>query len=161
MSEAGPAPMSAIALAVPDAGALGRYSRDVVAQVRRNALEPADGDRLSVYSSAPAGRLAGPVAGAAEDAREDVGFPVEQVGLGVASLGDQPEVFRHIGVRRTGPLAVYDLMVVLRIRGVGVTGHAGLLTVWGDAASYSGFMAPQTSISSAVASGRRSESLGP
>ncbi len=117
------------ALAVLLRRRLGEELGDVVAQVGRDALEPADGDRLSVDPSAATRRLAGSVAGAAEDAREDVGFAVEEVRLGVAALGDQPEVFRHIGVRRTGVLAVHNLMVVLRI--ADVRGGTGRLRRWG------------------------------
>ncbi len=50
-------------------------------QVRGDALEATDGDGLSVDAVAPAGRLAGPVAGASEDAREDVGLAVQHVGV--------------------------------------------------------------------------------
>src|SRR5688572_28872669 len=91
---------------------------DFVAVVRGDALEAADGDRFPVDTASPAGRLAGAVAGSAEDAREDVRLPVQHVGVGVFPLRDQPDVFRHIRVRRTGPLAVDNLMVVLGIRDV-------------------------------------------
>ena len=111
------------ALAVPNGGRLGEVLGDVVAQVGGDALEPANGDRLSVDASSAACRFAGAVAGAAEDAREDVGFPVEEVGLRVATLGDQPEVLGHIGVRRAGPLAVDHFMVVVRAGDVGWTRH--------------------------------------
>ena len=112
MSDAGPAPIERDALAVLAAGALGRKSRDVVAQVGGDALEAADRDRLAVDAGAPARGLARAVAGAAEDAGKDVGLAVEQVRLGVATLRDEPDVLRHVGVCRAGPLAVDDLMVV-------------------------------------------------
>ena len=40
---------------------------------------------------------------------------IEQVRLGEPPLRDQPDVFGNIGVRRTSPLAVDDLVVVARI----------------------------------------------
>ena len=106
------------ALAVLLRGDRRQQVADVVAMVGGDALEPADRDRLAVDATAPARGLARPVARAAEDAREDVRLAVEHVRLGVPPLRDQPDVFRHVGVRRTGPLAVDDLMVVLRIRDV-------------------------------------------
>ena len=45
------------------AGFCGSERADVAAMVRRDALQAADGDRLAVEASAPAGRLARPVAG--------------------------------------------------------------------------------------------------
>ena len=69
-------------------------------QVGRDALQPADRHRLVLDPAAPAGRLAGPVADAPEDAREDVGLAVQHVGVGVTALRDQPDVARG---RRCGP----------------------------------------------------------
>src|SRR5688572_29335593 len=83
-----------------------------------HALQPADRHGLAVDAPAPARWLAGPVACAAEDAREDIGLPVHHVRVGVPALCDQPDVFRHICVCRAGPLAVDNLMVVLGIRDV-------------------------------------------
>src|SRR5207244_1464434 len=102
---------------------LGKKWRDVVAKVGGNALQATDCHRLSVYPAAAAGRLAGTVTGAAEDARKDVGFPVEEVRFGVSSLGDQPQVFRHIGVCRTCVLTVHHLMVGVGGADVPIDGH--------------------------------------
>ena len=44
-----------------------------------------------------------------------VRLAIEEVRLGEAPLRDQPDVFGHVGVRRTRPLAVHDLVVVARI----------------------------------------------
>ncbi len=84
---------------------------------------------FSVDAVAPAGRLAGPVAGAAEDAGKDVRLAVEHVGVGVAALRDQADVLGHIGVGGAGPLAVDDLMEVVRIANVGRS-HASVLSTW-------------------------------
>ena len=110
-----------------------RHARTHVALVvGGDALEPADRHRFGLlavvllHASAPAGRLAGPVAGAAQHAREDVGHPVDHVGVAVATLADQADVLRYRGVGRAGPLAIDDLVEVGRIRAVGEL-HCGLL----------------------------------
>src|SRR5665811_378271 len=76
-------------------------------------------DRLALDPVAAAGGLAGTVAGAAQDPREDIGLPVDHVGVGVAALGDEPDVLGNVGVRRTGPLAVNDAVKVIGVCGVG------------------------------------------
>ena len=92
---------------------------DVVLEVGGDALEPADRDRLLLDAAAPAGRLAGPVAGAPENAREHVRLPVDHVGVAVAARRDQPDVFGNRRVRRAGPLAIDDFVEVVRGRNVG------------------------------------------
>ena len=98
---------------------------DVVLVVGGDALQAADRDRLGLLGlrfldpAAPAGGLAGPVAGAPEDAREDVGFPVHHVGVGVATGGDQADVFGDGSVGGTGPLAVDYLVKVVGMTDIG------------------------------------------
>ena len=92
---------------------------DIVAQIRRHALQATDCDGLVLDPAAPAGRFAGPVADATENPREHVRFPVDHVGVGEVTLGDEPDVFRHVGMGRAGPLAIDDPMVITRVRGVG------------------------------------------
>ncbi len=87
-------------------------------QVRRHPLEAADRDRFVLDSTAPAGRLAGAIAHPAQYAGEHVGLAIEQIGVGKAPLGNEPDVLRYVGVRGTGPLAVYNAMIMLRIRGI-------------------------------------------
>jgi hypothetical protein len=90
-------------------------------EVGGDALQAADRHRLGLGEvflfdpAAPAGRLAGPVAGAPEDAGEDVAHPVHQIGLVEAALADQADVLRHRGVGRTGPLAIHHAVEVIRI----------------------------------------------
>ena len=45
--------------------------------------------------------------------------PVQHVGVGETPLGNQTDIFRHVRVRRAGPLAVDDLVVVVGISGIG------------------------------------------
>ena len=107
------------ALAVFCRGRLGQAVADVILEVGGDALEPADRDRLFLDPAAPARRLAGAVAGAAEHAREYVRFPVDHVGVAVAACGDQTDVFGHRRVRRASPLTVDDLVEIIRNRDVG------------------------------------------
>ena len=106
------------ALSVFLAGDLGKAIRDVVAQVGRDAFEAADGDRFAIHSATAAGRFAGPIARAAENGGEHIRLPVEHVGVGIAALRDQADVFRNIGVSRTGPLTVHHFVKVVRVADV-------------------------------------------
>ncbi len=100
-------------------GRLGQAGADIVLEVGGNALEPADRDRLLLHAAAAAGRLARPVAGAPQHAGKHVGFPVDHVGVAVAARRDQTDVFRNRRVRRAGPLAIHDLVEIIRDRNVG------------------------------------------
>ena len=99
----------------------GKPAADVVLVIRRNALQTTDGDRFRLGAvvlldpAASAGRFAGPIAGATEDAGKDVGDPVDHVGVAVTPLGNEPDVLRHRCVGRTGPLAIDDLVEIVRI----------------------------------------------
>src|SRR5918996_4608616 len=93
--------------------------RDLALQIRGDALEPADRHRLSVYAGATAGRLTRAIARAPKNSREHVRLAVQHVGVGVPPERDQPDVLGDVRMRRTGPLAVDDLMVIARIVDVG------------------------------------------
>src|SRR5690606_5227577 len=93
--------------------ALGDILLDLV--VGGDALEAADGDGLFLDPAATAGGLAGAVTGAAEDAGEYVGFPVDHVGVVVTTLGDQTDVFGNRGVRWAGVLAINNFVEIFRI----------------------------------------------
>ncbi len=106
------------ALAVPDLGRARQAVGDVIAQVRSDALQAADGDRLRFDAAAAARGLARAIAHTSEYSREYVGFAIEHVRVAVPALGDQPDVGRHIGVSRTGPLAIYDAVKIIGVLGV-------------------------------------------
>ena len=89
---------------------------DVVFVVGGDALQAADRHRLVLDAHAPAGRLAGAVAGAPENAREHVRLPIDHVGVGVTPVRDQPDIFGHRRVRRAGALAIHDLVEIVRAR---------------------------------------------
>src|SRR6185503_11958577 len=77
------------ALAVLQLRDLRQTAADIVAMIGRDTLQPADRDRLVLNATAPAGRLAGPVADPPEDSRKDIGMAVHHVGIGEPSLSDQ------------------------------------------------------------------------
>ena len=93
---------------------------DVVLVIGGDALQAADRHRLVLDAHAPAGRLARPVAGAPEDSRKHVRVPVDHVGVGIAARRDQPDIFRDWRVRRASPLAIHDLVEVIRRGNVGI-----------------------------------------
>jgi len=107
------------ALAVAGLRFLREPCADVVLVVGGDALQPANRDRLGFLAvvlldaAAPARRLARAVAGATEDAREHVRFPVDHVGVAVAARGDQPDVFGNGSMGGARPLTIYDLMEVV------------------------------------------------
>ena len=91
---------------------------NVAAMIRGHALEPADGHRFLIHATAAAGRFAGPVADAAENAGEHVAVAVDHVGVIETALGDQADVFGNIGMSGAAPLAVDDLVEIVRIGSV-------------------------------------------
>ena len=101
---------------------LRRDGRQLVAElvlvVGCDTLQAADGDRFFLDTAAATSRLTGPIADPPEDAREDVRASVDEVGVGETPLGDQPDVLRHIGVGRTCPLAIHDLMEIVGMRSI-------------------------------------------
>ena len=102
--------------------AAGRYSDAYMVNWKSNVFPGILGrtcDRLVLHTHAPARWFARPVAGTAEDSGKHVGFPVDHVGVAVAARCDQPDVFRNRSMSRTGPLAIHDLVEVVRRRNVG------------------------------------------
>ena len=88
----------------------------VFLEVGGDALEAADGDRLVLDATAPAGGFARAIARAPENARKDVGLPIDHVGVAVAAGCDQSDVFRDGRVGRAGPLAIDDLVEIVSRR---------------------------------------------
>src|SRR5690606_15562225 len=105
-------------LGVGDAGEL-RAHELVVAQGGGNALQAADRNRLAIDARATAGRLAGAITRPPENTGEDVGSAIQEIGLRVPSLGNQPDVLWNVGVGRTAPLTIDYTMVILWVRDVG------------------------------------------
>ena len=111
------------ALTVAIGNRLWQIGADIVAEVSGHPLEATDGHGLAIYATAAAGGLTGAIAGSSQDAGKDIGLTVEQVGLRVPSLRNEPEVFRNIGVRGAGPLTVHDLVVMVGRADIGVQRH--------------------------------------
>ena len=128
-------------LAVGALGGAGQAVGYVALVVGGHALEAADRHRLFLDPAAAAGRLAGPVTGAAEDAGEDVGIPVDHERIGVAAGGDHPDIFRHGRVGGARPLAIDHFVEVVGVPNVGRL-QVGLLSLgawsWAAGAEASG-----------------------
>ena len=92
---------------------------DVGLEVCGDAFESADGNWLFLNSAASAGRLTRTITGSAQDARKNIGMPVDHVGIAVAFFSDQPDVLGNWGVGRAGPLAVHHFVEIFRIVDVG------------------------------------------
>ena len=90
-----------------------------IAVICCHAFETADGNRFFVGASAPAGRFARPVADTAKYAGKDIAFAVQYISIGKSTLGNFADVFGHICMCRTGPLAVHDLVKIIRVTYVG------------------------------------------
>src|SRR5262249_22067406 len=80
------------ALAVRGGRPPGQAALDVVLVVCGHALEPADRPPVLLDATAPAGRLAGPGAGAPEKSREHIPFPIYHVSLAVTTRRAPPAV---------------------------------------------------------------------
>jgi hypothetical protein len=63
--------------------------------------------------------LTGPYTDAAEDTREDVVFLIDPVGPVMVTTGDEADVLGDVRVGGTAPLAIDDLVEVIRVRSVG------------------------------------------
>src|SRR6202163_5168348 len=83
---------------------------DVILEVGGDALQPADRDRGFLDAAAAARGLARTIAGASQNSRKHIRSPIDHVGVAVAALGDQADVFWNGCMRGTGPLAVDHLM---------------------------------------------------
>src|SRR5204863_3615459 len=115
----GPGADAGDALAVRLRGGFWHLRLDVALVVCGDALQAADRDGLGLLAvvfldaPAPAGGLAGTIAGATENSGKNVGMPVDHVGVVVTPCGDQADVFGDWGMGRTGPLAIYDFVEIL------------------------------------------------
>src|ERR1700738_3749559 len=99
---------------------------DVVLLVGGDTLQAADRYRFGfdvpafalLHAPAATCRLTRPVTSAAENSGKDIGLPVDHVGVAVTPGGDQPNVFGHRSMGRTRPLAINDLVKVIRCRDI-------------------------------------------
>ena len=105
-------------------GQRGHSTAYVVFHVGGNPFESTDRNRFGsrtvvlFYATASARGLARTVTGAPQNAGEHVRRPVDHVGVAVATLRDQADVFGNGSVSRTGPLTIDDLVEIGRIRDI-------------------------------------------
>jgi hypothetical protein len=78
-------------------------------------FQPADRDGLLIDSPAAACRLTGPVADAAEYAREHVRLAILDIGVAESPLRNEPYIKRYIGMGRAGPLAIDHFVEVVGV----------------------------------------------
>ena len=106
-------------LSVLSGRSFGQEMADLPFEVGGHPLEPANGYGLiTLQPPAPAGGLAGTIAGTPQDAGKTLDSR-SACSVGVAPLGNQTDISRHVRVRRAGPLAIDDLVVVTGILGIG------------------------------------------
>src|SRR4030095_8254911 len=99
---------------------------DVVLVVGGDALQPADGDGFGLTlaiaalldPAAPARRFTRPIAGPSQNPGQDVGLPVDELRVRVASRGNEPNVFGNGSVGRAGPLAIDDFVKIVGLRDI-------------------------------------------
>jgi hypothetical protein len=84
-----------------------------------HSFQPADGDRFFFDTDPAARRFTGTVASPAEDARKNIGFPVDHVSFSESFCGDESDILRYRSVCGAGVLAIHYLMVVFRVFGIG------------------------------------------
>src|SRR6516164_3194782 len=107
------------AFAVLDGRGTRQAAADVVFEVGGDALETADRNRVLLNASAPAGRLAWPIARAPENAGKHIRLPIDHVGIAVAAGCDQSDIFGNRRVSRASPLTIHDLVEIVGRRNVG------------------------------------------
>ena len=99
---------------LPDFGRrFGQPVCNVVFVIGGNAFQTADGDRLAIKTTAAACRLARSIASTAKNGREHIRLTIEHIGVGKTPLRNEPDIFGHIRVCRTGPLAIHNFVEVI------------------------------------------------
>ena len=88
---------------------------DVIPVIGGDAFQSTNRDGLVFYAAPATRRLAGTIADAAEYSREYVRFAILHIRIAEPPLGDQADIFRHVGMSRTAVLAVDDLVEILGI----------------------------------------------
>ena len=88
---------------------------DLAAQIGSDAFQTADRNRFTIHTFPAAGRFARPIARAPENAREDIGFAVQHVRIGVSALRNEANVLGYVCVGRTRPLTIHNTVEVVRV----------------------------------------------
>ena len=80
-----------------------------------NPLETAYGHRVFIGAAAPAGGLTRAIADTAQYAGENIAFPVLNISVGKVTLGNLADVLRYVCMRRASPLAIHNLVEIIRV----------------------------------------------
>ena len=80
-----------------------------------HTFKAADRNRLFFQAATPACGFTRTIADSAEDAREDIAFAIDHVGVREPALSDQSNILGNISVGGTAPLAIHYLMKIIRI----------------------------------------------
>ena len=78
-------------------------------------LQAADGDGLFFNATAATGWLAGTITYTSQNAGKYIGFAIDEVRVGEATLRDQANIFGNIRVCRASPLAVHNAMIIIGV----------------------------------------------
>ena len=88
-----------------------------------DTFEAANCDRRFIGATTPAGRFTGAITYAAENTGENIAFPVLYIRVSKVALGDLADVFRYVRMRRAGPLAIHNLVEIIRVICIGGLHH--------------------------------------
>src|SRR5258708_13839229 len=91
---------------------------DSVLEGGRDGLQAADRNRSVLDGAAAARGLERTIVGASQNSRKHIRPPIDHVGVAVAALGDQADVFWNGCMRGTGPLAVDHFVKVAGCRDI-------------------------------------------
>ena len=92
---------------------------DLALEISGYSLEPANCNWFCLDASAATRGLARPVTSSTQNTREDVGIPIDHIRVGISSSRNQADIFWDWRMRRTGILAIYNLMKIFWIFYVG------------------------------------------
>ena len=91
---------------------------DLATMIGSHTFQAADSYGFTIHAFTPAGRFTRPVARSPENRGKDIRLSVEHVRIGVATLGNEADVFRNVGMGGACPLTVHNFVEVIRIPNV-------------------------------------------
>ncbi len=87
--------------------------------ISRDTLEATDCHRALIGSATPTCRLTGAITYTAQYTGKDIAFAIQDISVGEFTLGNFANVLGHISMRRASPLAIHNLVVVIRVICIG------------------------------------------
>jgi len=79
-------------------------------------LKTADGHWFFFHTASSTGRFAGAIAGSAQDPGENIGLPIDHIGVIIAAQGNHPDILRDRRMGRARILTIDNFMKILGIR---------------------------------------------